>query len=205
MDHITPFHTVCSANCCSAWRNVWCSSNVFKSCFQQWRCCSKNHQHSSVQRWYLLCHSVSHVEWEHQSNVQIQGLSHCATHGPSQSHLLILTHRHWSRSQHGKNMAFDCHLQFLSSLVGTTGTGVGSRRKGLLSPPDLRYIHASSIHPHQRMPSNSMASSLVEMRHLWQMSYDQTSLASNLGGGNAIHSTPIDHVDWQVEPLLQQM
>jgi hypothetical protein len=95
-------------------------------------------------------------------------LSHCLTHGPSQSHLLILTHRHWSRSQHGKHIAFDCHLQFLSSPVGSTGTGVGRRRKGHLSP-DLQYIHASSIHPHQGIPSNSMASSLVEMRHLSQM------------------------------------
>jgi hypothetical protein len=81
---------------------------------------------------YLLCHPMPHVKWEHQSNVPIQGLSHCTTHGPSQSHLLILTHRHWSRLQHRKNMAFDCHLQFLSSPVSSTGTGVGRRRKGHL-------------------------------------------------------------------------
>jgi hypothetical protein len=144
---------------------------------------------------------MPHVEWEHKSNVPFQGLSHCATHGPSQCHLLILMHRHWSRSQHGINMAFDCHLQFLSSPVGSTGTGVGRRRKGHLSP-DLRYIHASLIHPHQGIPSNSMASSLVETCRLSQMSFYQTRLASNLGSGNAIHSTPVDHVDWQVEPSL---
>ncbi len=180
MDHIPPFHAVCSPNWCSAWRNIWCFTNVCKSCCQQWHCHSKDHQHSNMQRWYLLCHPMPHVEWEHQSNVPIQGLSHCTTHGPSQIHLLILTHGHWSRSQHGKNMAFNCHLQFLSSTVGSTGTGVGRSRKGHLLP-NLRYIHASSIHPHQGILSKSMASSLVEMRHLSQMSFDQTCLASNLG------------------------
>jgi hypothetical protein len=105
-----------------------------------------------------------------QCTIPIQGLSHCTIHSPSQSQLLILTHRHLSRLQLGKNMAFDCHLQYLSSPVGSTRTGVGRRRKGHLSP-DLRYIHASTIHQHQGIPSDSMASSLVEMRRLSQMSF----------------------------------
>jgi hypothetical protein len=67
---------------------------------------SEDHWHSNMQRWYLICQPMPHAKWEHQSNVPIQGLSTCASHGPSQSHFPIFTHRHWSRLHHGKKYGF---------------------------------------------------------------------------------------------------
>ncbi len=77
---------------------------------------------------------------------------HCASRGPSQSHLLILMHRHWSILQHGNYMAFNCHLQFLSSPVCWMGTGVGEEERVIshlicVTPMLLQYIHIQGSLP----------------------------------------------------------